>query len=575
MIFKSLHRSPRTGAELGFVVALLLLAAALRIPGLTYGQPDMAYYPSYADRQMVHEQLPIQPDEYEFVSIGLEMVVQRSVKLPYVNRTLQVLINALTYWLTGSAEGITPALRDGVSSRAYAPFALYVIGRTYAVLESVFVVAGIYAIARRLGGRFAALGAGLVAAVSMTAVQHAHYATTSSAAAAFAVLCVWASFMALDRHASGGRWVRWLALAGLAAGFAGGNRYNAAAVSLVVFFSGLVLLNRGRSWPQARRILAGWLMFPVGIVISIPQLIGFTSSRQTLEHFLFAVRQYSSGLENAFLTPYGLVFELRHLALFTIGIGAALAAVLGLVMVLRAFPGWDRWLHVNSPFLYTVLLLTYLIPYALVVLRTVRPGGADQLLIPFAPFVAVFAGLGVAWLYDKLSGSRVIVGPGLALLLVVMPLALTTQTVRMFTLPETRYVMLEWVYEHVPRGQTIYLNGPYNVPLDGSDYPTIQTFGGEKLPSADDLRASGATYMILSDAYTFDLLRSWEVVPAAYRAEIDTYLADLDAAFPVVAEIRRVPWVGYDWFTNTATYWHHPGLTLYCLTDATCAAVDF
>ena len=84
--------------------------------------------------------------------------------------------------------------------------------------------------------------AGLLVAVSMPMVQHSHYATTSSLAAGFALLSIWASLAALRCSQRAAIWPRYLALAGIAAGLSAGNRYNAAAVGIVVFLAGWVLV---------------------------------------------------------------------------------------------------------------------------------------------------------------------------------------------------------------------------------------------------------------------------------------------------------------------------------------------
>ena len=43
---------------------LLLFAAGLRIIGISFGQPNPDYFPSYAPYGMVHEQLPVHSDEF-------------------------------------------------------------------------------------------------------------------------------------------------------------------------------------------------------------------------------------------------------------------------------------------------------------------------------------------------------------------------------------------------------------------------------------------------------------------------------------------------------------------------------
>ena len=46
------------------VTVLLLFAAGLRMIGISFGQLDPDYFPSTAPLGMVHEQIPLQPDEF-------------------------------------------------------------------------------------------------------------------------------------------------------------------------------------------------------------------------------------------------------------------------------------------------------------------------------------------------------------------------------------------------------------------------------------------------------------------------------------------------------------------------------
>lgn len=557
------------GAECFFVVALLLIAAGLRFTGLTYGQPDPAYMPSYTSRQMVYEQLPIQPDEYEFVAIPLEMAVLGQVDLPYEYPSLMATTNFLTYVLTGSAQGITPADRAGVGSRAYAPFSLYLIGRTYSALGGVLAVAAAYAVARQLAGRRAAAATGLLTAASMTLVQHGHYATSSSMSAGFAMLAAWAALASLRSKR-----YRWplVTLAGAAVGLATSSRFNAAFVVSILALTSLVLLVRDRTRCTVIRLGVAWVAGAVAFLLGSPQaILGFRAFIQQMNYFL---TQYLAGntISANFVTFQGWFFEYRHLVLFGVGVPAALAVVLGVIWVMRAFPGRHNLLREHSPFLAGSILLAYMVIYGVMVLRTARPNGSDQLLVPFIPFVAIFAGIGAAWLIERLPVSKTVLSPVLMVALVVVPLSLSVQSVSLFTQVDTRYRMQAWVYDHLPRGAFIQLNGPYNVPLDEADYPSSQTFSGDLIP-VEQIREEGFGYLILSDAYYWDVARSREYMSAAYREELRAYLESLDQAFTFIARLDRPLWPGYEWFTNTMSFWHQPGLTVYCLDEAACEAV--
>lgn len=557
----------RPRGEWLFVTALLLLAAGLRFVGIGFGQPDAQYARSSVPDQLMPMEAPLHPDEFLFITLPLQMLVEGRLNPKfYHNPSLLIYANYATFALTGAGQGIDPALREGLNGRQYAPFHLYVIGRVYSALGAMLAVAATYGLARQMGGRFAALTAGLLAAVSLPLAQHAHYATTSSLAAGFTAVSIWAAFAWLR---GGGR--RWplLALAGVCAGLAAGSRYNAAAVSIVVFLVGLVGLRRGRG---RAAVLAAWALVPLTFALTTPAVVFDTAF--FLDEFRYITGQYLAGVDVQFpMSPWaGLLLEYRYLALFGLGAPAALLVPLGIYAAWDARPPWRDLLRRDSALLWTLIVLVYLAAYSYVNLRTARPNLSDQMLVPVLPQFAALAGLGAAWLYRRLPLDRRLGGPALALAVVIVPLALTLPFVRQLTQPDTRDLLLVWANDHLPPGARVHLNGPYNVPLDPADYPWTQTYGGQLITPAE-LRAAGVDYMIVSDAWFHEVLRAPAMTPPDYAAELRAYLAGLDAAFPRIAWIERPVWAGYDWMTHTPSYWHNPGLAVYCLNPEACAAV--
>ncbi len=274
--------------EIFFVTVLLLFAASLRLIGVTYAEPDNSAFPTDAARDMVPRNIPVQPDEYMFLTRPYRMIVTRQLNpLYFQNPSFLINLNFFTFLFSGEGKGVTFASWHGISELEQAPFRFYVIGRTYSALGGLLVVAAIYALTRRIAGRRAALFAGLLVAVAEPLVQHAHYTTTSSLAAGFLALTLWAAISSLYHP----RWWLFL-LAGICAGLATGNRYNASAVSIVVFVVGLIWLYRDRR--RWRTVLAGWLLFPATFVFTTPHVI-FDPER-VLADFQYITAQYMSGL---------------------------------------------------------------------------------------------------------------------------------------------------------------------------------------------------------------------------------------------------------------------------------------
>jgi len=550
------------------VTILLLFAAGLRIAGIDYGWLDPEYFPSYAPYGMAHEQLPVNPDSFHNVAIPVEMSLKRRLNPEFFNYpSLIINSNFLLYQLTGATRGLSLEDRAGQTLRNYAAFPLYVFSRIYSVLGGLVMVACAYATARIIAGRYAAVCAGLLVACSYSLVVHAHYVKPSVPATALMMLAMWACAASL--YSPGKRRPeRMYILAGIATGLAASTFYNGAAIALIVAPAGLVLLYRYRTRTMLLAALAGWLAMPLFFFLASPYIL------RDFGHFWHdlsrIVEQYKTPgqVHNFFLVDQwtGLRYLLTYTALYALGIPAVL------LMALSTYAAWaqrptTRHLRQNSILLVVALLVLMLLAYALVVLRTVRPGHSEHQLIQILPFMALLAAIGAGWLVERIPLPPRLLMPGLLLLLILQPLTLSVQAAKMFSQPDTRQIMLRWIHNNIPSGSRFFVNGSYNVPLDSAIYPNVQHFVGyaEDLPSGDDF-----DYLIISDARAFDIFRSEWIVPPAVIEEQRAYLQALDDRYSRLAQIPRPPWTGSEAMMNMAAYYHNPGLILYCLNPGSC-----
>lgn len=388
--------------------------------------------------------------------------------------------------------------------------------------------------------------AGLLTAFSLPLVAHAHYGTTSSPATSFATASLFFAVAALfDR--------RWrvqdglLIASGLAAGLAMGNRYNAAVVSLALLLVGLWALWQRRSLRRSLGVLTAFVAFPITFLITTPGALFDT------EQFLAEIRYVSNmylgtGIESRINVSAweGLLVLLGFTALY--GVGPVGALLLGGLVRLRRVD-WRVQVSVG-------LIALYAVVYALLVLRTVRPGGADHLTLPILPALAVLIGVGTA----ALSASwRLWARVGLAVALLAFPLYLSMVHLRVITSPDTREVMQRWIYEHVPRGSRFLLVGSINVALDPADYPWEHVF---TLPELVDYDAyPDADFLLISEA----------LMETHRKAGRSPVLALPDGAQPV-AVIERLPRLGNEHPAFTSDYFHSPTIRLFCLNAAACDA---
>ena len=542
----------------------------MRIIGIGFGQPNPEHFPSYAPYSMIHEHLPLHPDEFYSVALPFEMALRKRLNPEFFNYPA-FLINAnfVLYHLTGALEG-SAALRSRRRAllSTYAPFSLYALSRAYSVFGSLLAVACAYAIGRLLAGNFAAICAGLLVAVSYTLVQHAHYIKPGTLAGGWMILAAWASLAALLASRRRSR-LRFHLLACACAGLAATTRYNAAVVCIIVVSVGILLIAQRRKWRTFLEIAAGWLLIPFVFLLGSPfTLLDFD---HFWRDFSYIVGQYvatGADIHSYFLVdPWtGLGLMLTYAALFALGIPAIACAGLGLVSAARRREPAGR--RPQSEARQFVLLIGLMIlVYSLVALRTVRPGHSDGLLILIIPLAAVLAGVGAEGLVKGIRLPSRLTMPAIALILVIQPLVLSVQVVKMFSQPDTRDLMLAWIHSHIPRGARFFLNGPYNVPLDNALYPNYphNLAYASALPDGNDY-----DYLIYSDTKAFDVLRSESIVGAELVEEERAYLRALDAAYQRVAEIQRPHWTGSEAMMNMAPYWHNPTLIVYCLHQASC-----
>ena len=554
------------------VTALLFFAAGLRIIGQSYGQLKPEYFPSYAPYGMVHEQLPINPDSFQNVAIPVEMALKSRLNPEFFTYPSFIInTNFVMNGLTGALDGLSLSDRQGLTLLNYAPFSLYVFSRLYSVFGGLMMVACAYSVSRLVCGRNAAMLAGLIVASSFTLVTHAHYAKPNTLATGWMMLALWSGVSAL--YARQPRWrERLYILSGIATGLAASTYYNGIAVALIIVPIGFVLYLRHRSRRIVAVIGAGILAIPFFFFLTSPYIL--RDFGHFWHDFSNIVSQYKSQeFQSSYFTVSqweGLSYLLAYAAAFSLGIPAALFAALSLATAWRHRPR-RHFVQTNSPTLIIALIWLMVAIYSLVVLRTIRPGHSEHQLIQILPFVALLSAMGADWLVKRLPLPPKLLVPGLALLLILQPLVLSVQVVRMFSLPDTRQNMLDWIHVNIPPGKRFFVNGSYNVALDPAIYSIERHFEGyaPALPSGDDF-----DYLLLSDAHAYDIRRSAAIVPIQVQQDLEAYLTLLDQRYFRLASTQRPVWTGSDAMMNMAAYYHNPGLILYCLNSVSCSIAD-
>ena len=524
-----------------------IVLVALYTSGLAHGRPRPEYSPTTVQDAWLNGATVYHPDEFAYVGIPFRMLLTNEWNPHYYhNPSLTIYTNVGLFALAG-AENFPHDL--SYDDRAIAPFQLYVMARYLSALVTLLSVVLTYVAGRVAFNRRAGLVAAALVGLSPLMVQHAHYATPNAQTTMLATAALMMGVIIL-KDAYSPRLPVWLVYmaGGLLVGLTMSARYNAAVVGLV---TGLALLTAGwrhRSWLP---VVLGFAMMPLGFVIGTPGAVLVTSEVvQQVREILNWYRERGDG--PGFTTDRGLsglYYHWRYIVLIAVGPAGIAAALVGLGAAL-----WTRrWMGI----VFTLYLVTYTV--------LALPGRriqANLLLPPVAP-LALLAGYGVVWTWERLARRRWLT-EGLVVLLLAWPVTVSLLFAYRIVMPDNRMRAQEWIYEHVPRGTRVYLLGPYNVPLDPLDYKIRQTYAREAKP--DDIRESKVPIIVYSDAYPFLVLRdpalSKDFPNAPDREREITRILDTD--WIELARFERTPWPAENFPPDDVSYWHQIEIVIYC-----------
>lgn len=354
------------------------------------------------------------------------------------------------------------------------------------VLAAAGTVACTAGIARRLGGRGAAIGAAAIVAFVPLAVDTSTATRNDSGQVLLLVAAVWATLVAFDSGST-----RWLAVAGVFGGLATGAKYTSAFILVPALVAAVSMR------PAADRIRR-----------ALTATAGFAAAVAVTNHFLwwdFAnfVRQLS---DQVAITGPGHWAASANPAAMHRTVLATLGPGWPLLMLGAAWGAWglargrDRaWLFWSFPLLYSWF-------------TTHRPSQFARWVYPLLPFVAVAGACGVAVAVAALSRwpgwGRIARGPAaravVATLLVGVtfgpPLWAGAVTISRRMTPSTARVLESWLRDRVPAGNTVLLEDGW---LDLREAP----FGVMRVPNLAWVLAPGRNALAAAD---------WVVVPETH-----------------------------------------------------------
>lgn len=487
----------KTGLAL---IAIIALAAVLRIWGLDWGLPTSRHYFSY------------HPDETVTLFAALKVDFFNGHLNPgfYNYGSLFIYLTNLAI-LAGSLAGVINLPEHDIFS-AIGEFAkLYLAGRIVAVILAIGTVYLVYVIGRRAYGRAIGLVAALFMAILPIHVMHSHYLAVDVPATFFV-----AAALVFAMHIPEYHKLRYYLLAGLFAGLAAGTKYN---TGLVILSPIVAHLSTAEEKPCFRifnpKLLAVLASGAVGFFIGTPGVLLYRS--EFMRGFLYEVRHAATGHGLVFAdTPVGFVYHVSHSLLPGVGLPLLILAGIGLLYALA----------IRRPVDLTLLafLLTYYFVIGIAQVKFAR------YTIPMLPALTILAARVVCRFYERLMAGELVVHLAryvLTLLLtavVVYTLAYSMVIDLTFARTDTRDAAVAWVRRNVPVGMSIGLpTCPwfYTPPLDPlfglpdpsdrkervSEFTDYVLVLSERDWNAALLDALQPDYVIMSEFEYYDVLR--------------------------------------------------------------------
>ena len=377
---------------------------------------------------------------------------------------------------------------------------IHLVGRVLSGLMDLLSILFIFLIGRRLYSWRAGLLGALLMALAVMPIQQSHFFTMDNWAAGLSTMAV---YMAV-RAAEDGEKKRWWALFGLFVGLAVASRINVAPLAAMAGVAAVVwLAHRGRqagansTWHYVRmaqgsvdvqRAMLGVMLAAVVSLATfrLAQPYAFADSASVREAALAEMGQEASDLRLALESVLGfnpqwlanmreiqglqspeatfppalqwtnrapLLFPFTNMVLYGMGLGAGIAAWMGLLWALwriaRARPDWTAHaLPVAWASGYFLFMGT----------RWVK---SIRYFLPIYPVLLLLAGWALVEVWRWAAASRnhrsvkraAVVGLAA---LVVAPTALWANTfVQIYREPITRVAASRWMFENIPTGATL------------------------------------------------------------------------------------------------------------------------
>lgn len=514
------------GWQKGALGALIALACALRVLGMDFGAG-----------------FELHADEWRVIQVAVRCI--REPDQP------------LRFW------AYPPALANLIS----VPLALceaclaalasqQLIARSVVVGLSVLACLATGVSALRMRGPTAGFFALAVSAVSPLWVEQSRYATPDLPTA-FGVALV---ALAATHLATSARWHSYV-LAGCSVGVAASFKYIGAASALLIVLVHLAGPQRRSARAFACLVGAG-LASLITFTLLNAQLLsdGFAPMLSAIqEEFTHYASKGVNGYSSARVWKHVLVF----LVMYGLGVGASLAALVGLVTSLlprkaRAALGPDEVMPVQGQVPLWPFSVTALAWFSFLATRETF---FARNLLHVLPLFTLLAGAGFAALWQRPGkASRALVS--VVLLLLAMPAWQSTSFAILLEEPDTRIEAAEWMRDNVPAGARVAV-----VPETYGHYLPVGPVHRRKLeskrgyPSLAKLQ-EGYDFLVVSSGQISRYLRTPEEAPEKARA-FENWHQQLTRTLAPTRVFARPLAPGGELFGATSDAYHNPRIEIF------------
>lgn len=433
--------------------AVLLVAAALRIPAVRAGYPYLAYVDEGHVMRPAMKQVATgrwEPSENHYPQLASRAI------------TIAAHATALVADPFRSTPLLAPAQKPGFFWDVIKPAELLLVARGLTVLLSlaVVVMAGLYA------WRLAGAAAGVVAATAAALVPALVVRGSIVIVDAYTTFFALAALFLASKVEEPRQWRR-IVLAGACCGLAAVAKYPAGMVGLAVVLRLLLL-----PWSWGRRVGYAAMAGAAGLVAAVavmPSLItkgGTILTRMLVEHAGYSVNQTGSYWQQAVRrAEWDLPFEgpeigYVFLVLATAGIGVAVAV--------------RRWRRDGVAWaLFVALMVGFHASYAFQVFRH---------LLPVVALGCVAIGVFIAWIGERLRRPRLVAALTAALLVALFAVEDFDYVAARASLRDTRTQSVDWLVRHRDPAHKVLVLG--EAPMHPDELlrlgPRIQVQGWEQ-----------------------------------------------------------------------------------------------